>query len=308
MSHKHEITIAKEDARKRLDVFLAENLQESRSFLQKGILEGWVKVNGAVVKPNYKLKEKDHVSVDVPPPPEPSITPENIPLDIIYEDKDILVVNKPRGMVVYPAPGNYSGTLINAVLSHTKDLSARSGLMRPGIVHRLDKDTSGAIVLAKTDNAHMSLSRQFKNRQVTKVYYTLVWGNVKEDKATINAPIGRHDVKRTKMQVASKSSREAVTHFKVIERFNDFTFLEVTIETGRTHQIRVHMQFIGHPVVADPVYSRKKPPFNIKGQALHAYKLGFCHPSTGKYMEFTAPIPDDMNSILEILRKEKMGE
>lgn len=308
MSHKHEITIAKEDARKRLDVFLAENLQESRSFLQKGILEGWVKVNGAVVKPNYKLKEKDHVSVDVPPPPEPSITPENIPLDIIYEDKDILVVNKPRGMVVYPAPGNYSGTLINAVLFHTKDLSARSGLMRPGIVHRLDKDTSGAIVLAKTDNAHMSLSRQFKNRQVTKVYYTLVWGNVKEDKATINAPIGRHDVKRTKMQVASKSSREAVTHFKVIERFNDFTFLEVTIETGRTHQIRVHMQFIGHPVVADPVYSRKKPPFNIKGQALHAYKLGFCHPSTGKYMEFTAPIPDDMNSILEILRKEKMGE
>jgi len=308
LSHKHEITIAKEDARKRLDVFLAENLQESRSFLQKGILEGWVKVNGAVVKPNYKLKEKDHVSVDVPPPPEPSITPENIPLDIIYEDKDILVVNKPRGMVVYPAPGNYSGTLINAVLFHTKDLSARSGLMRPGIVHRLDKDTSGAIVLAKTDNAHMSLSRQFKNRQVTKVYYTLVWGNVKEDKATINAPIGRHDVKRTKMQVASKSSREAVTHFKVIERFNDFTFLEVTIETGRTHQIRVHMQFIGHPVVADPVYSRKKPPFNIKGQALHAYKLGFCHPSTGKYMEFTAPIPDDMNSILEILRKEKMGE
>lgn len=308
MSHKHEITIAKEDARKRLDVFLAENLQESRSFLQKGILEGWVKVNGAVVKPNYKLKEKDHVSVDVPPPPEPSITPENIPLDIIYEDKDILVVNKPRGMVVYPAPGNYSGTLINAVLFHTKDLSARSGLMRPGIVHRLDKDTSGAIVLAKTDNAHMSLSRQFKNRQVTKVYYTLVWGNVKEDKATINAPIGRHDVKRTKMQVASKSSREAVTHFKVIERFNDFTFLEVTIETGRTHQIRVHMQFIGHPVVADPVYSRKKPPFNIKGQALHAYKLGFCHPSTGKYVEFTAPIPDDMNSILEILRKEKMGE
>lgn len=308
MSHKHEFTIAKEDARKRLDVFLAENLQESRSFLQKGILEGWVKVNGAVVKPNYKLKEKDHVSVDVPPPPEPSITPENIPLDIIYEDKDILVVNKPRGMVVYPAPGNYSGTLINAVLFHTKDLSARSGLMRPGIVHRLDKDTSGAIVLAKTDNAHMSLSRQFKNRQVTKVYYTLVWGNVKEDKATINAPIGRHDVKRTKMQVASKSSREAVTHFKVIERFNDFTFLEVTIETGRTHQIRVHMQFIGHPVVADPVYSRKKPPFNIKGQALHAYKLGFCHPSTGKYMEFTAPIPDDMNSILEILRKEKMGE
>ncbi len=308
MSNKYEFIIAKEDVKKRLDVFLAENLQESRSFLQKGILEGWIKVNGAVVKPNYKLKAEDYILVDVPPPPEPSIAPENIPLDIIFEDDDILVVNKPRGMVVYPAPGNFSGTLINAVLFHTKNLSVRSGLLRPGIVHRLDKDTSGAIVLAKTDKAHMSLSKQFKNREVTKVYQALVWGNVREDKATINAPIGRHMVKRTKMQVTSKSSRDAITHFKVIERFEGFTLLEITIETGRTHQIRVHMQYIGHPVVADPVYSRKKPPFNIKGQALHAYKLGFYHPRTGKYIEFTAPMPDDMNSILEILRKEKMGE
>lgn len=308
MNNKHEFIIAKNDEKKRLDTFLAENLQESRSFLQKGILEGWVKVNGVTVKPNYKLKAKDNVTVVIPPPPQPSIAPENIPLDIIFEDKDILVINKPRGMVVYPAPGNYSGTLINAVLFHTKDLSARSGLMRPGIVHRLDKDTSGVIVLAKTDSAHMSISKQLKNREVIKVYQTLVWGKVRENKATINAPIGRHLIKRTKMQVTLKNSREAVTHFKVIERFDEFTFLEVTIETGRTHQIRVHMQFIGHPVVADPIYSRKKPPFNIKGQALHAYKLGFYHPSTGKFMEFTAPVPDDMSSILEILRNRKMGE
>lgn len=308
MKNKHDFIIAKDDAKKRLDIFLAENLQESRSFLQKGILEGWVKVNGVTVKPNYKVKAKDYITVVIPPPPQPSIAPENIPLDIIYEDKDILVVNKPRGMVVYPAPGNYSGTLINAVLFHTKDLSVRSGLMRPGIVHRLDKDTSGAIVLAKTDIAHISISKQLKNREVTKVYQALVWGKVGENKATINAPIGRNLVKRTKMQVTSKNSRDAITHFKVIERFDEFTLLEVIIETGRTHQIRVHMQYIGHPVVADPIYSRKKPPFNIKGQALHAYKLGFFHPSAGKYMEFTAPMPNDMNLILEFLRKRKMGE
>jgi len=308
LNKRHEFIIAKDDAKKRLDIFLAENLEESRSFLQKGILEGWVKVNGVTVKPNYKLKVEDHITVVVPPPPQPSIEPENIPLDIIFEDKDIIVVNKPRGMVVYPAPGNYSGTLINAVLFHTRDLSVRSGLTRPGIVHRLDKDTSGVIVLAKTDNAHMSISKQLKNRQVHKVYRAIVWGKVQENRATINAPIGRNLVKRTKMQVTLKNSREAITHFEVIERFEDFTLLELTIETGRTHQIRVHMQYIGHPVVGDPVYSRKKAPFNIKGQALHAYKLGFYHPSTGKYMEFTAPMPEDMNSILEILRKQKRGE
>ncbi|MGB4132062.1 MAG: RluA family pseudouridine synthase [Tepidanaerobacteraceae bacterium] len=308
MDKRHEFVIAKDNSKKRLDIFLAENLQESRSFLQKGIIEGWVKVNGVCVKPNYKLKVGDHITVFIPPPPQPSITAENIPLDIIYEDKDILVVNKPRGMVVYPAPGNYSGTLINAVLFHTKDLSVRSGLMRPGIVHRLDKDTSGVIVLAKTDCAHKSISRQLKNREVTKLYLALVWGIVQEEKGTINAPIGRHLVKRTKMQVTAKNSRDAITHFKVIERFEDITLLELSIETGRTHQIRVHMQYIGHPIVADPVYSRKKPPFDIEGQALHAYKLGFRHPSNDKYVEFTAPMPDDMKAILEILREEKMGE
>jgi len=308
LNKKHEFIIAEDNVKKRLDVFLAENLEESRSFLQKGILEGWVKVNGTCVKPNYKLKVHDHITIDIPPVPQPSIAPENIPLNIIYEDEDILVVNKPRGMVVYPAPGNYSGTLINAALFHTKNLSVRSGTMRPGIVHRLDKDTSGVIVLAKNDNAHRSLSMQLKNREVTKVYLAIVWGRVQENAATINAPIGRHVIMRTKMQVTLKNSRDAITHFKVLERFKEFTFLELTIETGRTHQIRVHMQYIGHPVVGDPIYTRRKSPFNITGQALHAYKLGLCHPRTGKHMEFTAPMPDDMNSILEILRKEKMGE
>lgn len=308
MDNKHVFTIEQNDAKKRLDIFLAEKLQDSRSFLKKGIVEGWVKVNGSVVKPNYKLKQNDQITAIVPPAAQPSINPENIPLDIIFEDRDIIVINKPRGMVVYPAPGNYSGTLINAILNHTEDLSVRSGLMRPGIVHRLDKDTSGAIVLAKTDRAHMSLSKQLKNREVTKVYQALVWGNVQEDKATINAPIGRHPLTRTKMAVTLKNSKEAITHFTVLERFDEFTLLEVNIETGRTHQIRVHMKFIGHPIVADPIYSRKKTDFEIKGQALHAHKLGFRHPVTDEYMEFTAPLPDDMTSILNILRKRKRGE
>lgn len=308
MNTKHVFIIEQDDEKKRLDIFLVEKLQDSRSFLKKGIVEGWVKVNESVVKPNYKLKQKDQITVIIPPPMQPSINPENIPLDIIFEDQDIIVINKPRGMVVYPAPGNYSGTLISAILNHTKDLSVKSGLMRPGIVHRLDKDTSGVMVLAKTDNAHMSISKQLKNREVTKVYQTLVWGQIQEDNATITAPIGRHPLKRTEMLVTAKNSKEAITHFKVLERFDEFTLLEVTIETGRTHQIRVHMKYIGHSVVGDPIYSRKKTPFEIKGQALHAYKLGFHHPNTHEYMVFTAPIPDDINSILNILRKRKRGE
>lgn len=308
MNDKHVFNIEKEDEKKRLDIFLVENLQDSRSFLQKGIVEGWVKVNGSLVKPNYKLKQEDQITVIVPPIIQPSINPEKIPLNIIFEDQDIIVVNKPRGMVVYPAPGNSSGTLINALLNHTKKLSVRSGLMRPGIVHRLDKDTSGVIVLAKSDLAHKSISKQLKNREVTKVYRTLVWGQVQENKATINAPIGRHPMKRTEMLVTAKNSREAITYFKVLERFKDSTFLEVNIETGRTHQIRVHMKFIGHPIIGDPVYSRRKTPFEIKGQALHAYELGFRHPSTDEYMVFTAPVPDDIMLILNILRNRKWGE
>jgi 23S rRNA pseudouridine1911/1915/1917 synthase len=305
LNKQHFFLVDESNKKKRLDVFLSERLDDSRSFLKKGIVDGWVRVNGLIVKPNYKLREQDHITVTIPLPERISIEPEKIPIDIIYEDTDIIVINKKRGMVVYPAPGNYSGTLINAVLNHTKNLSVRSGLMRPGIIHRLDKDTSGIIVLAKSDAAHMSISKQLKKREVRKVYQTFVWGQVSETKGTISAPIGRHPVKRKEMSVSVKNSREAITHFTVLERFDEFTFLEVTIETGRTHQIRVHMKFIGHPIVGDPVYSRKKAPFDISGQALHAYKLGLRHPSTNKYMEFTAPLPNDMKTIYNLLKSNK---
>ncbi len=308
MNNKYVFTVTRDDEKKRLDVFLADKLQDSRSFLKKSIVEGWVKVNGSVVKPNYKLRQEDQIIVTVPQVLQPSIDPENIPLDIIFEDRDIIVINKPRGLVVYPAPGNYSGTLINALLNHTKDLSTHGGTMRPGIVHRLDKYTSGVIVVAKNDIAHINLSKQLKNREVKKVYQTLVWGKVQEDRATINAPIGRHPIKRKEMVVTTKNSKEAITHFKVLERFDEFTFLEVAIETGRTHQIRVHMKFIGHPIVGDSVYSRKKVPFEIDGQALHAYKLGFRHPGNNQYMEFEAPLPNDMSLILNILRNRKISK
>jgi len=299
--------VAEENSKKRVDVFLAELIDDfSRSYIQKGIEEGWVKVNGKTVKPNYKLKSGDVVEAQIPAPKALSLEPENIPLDIIYEDQDIIVINKPRGMVVYPAPGNYSGTLVNALLYHAKDLSGINGVLRPGIVHRLDKDTSGAIVVAKNDQAHRALADQFKGKKVKKTYLAIVWGNLPEDRATIEAPIGRHPVKRVEMAVDAKHGKEAITHFKVLERFGDFTFVEVNIETGRTHQIRVHMSYIGHPVVGDPLYSRKKNPFDIKGQALHAFRLGLYHPRSGEFMTFEAPVPEDFNEILNILRRRAM--
>lgn len=309
MGNHFDFIIDHESKKKRLDVFLTEHIDEvSRNFLKKGIIDGWVEVNGLQVKPNYRLKAKDRISVVIPPEPKPSIKPENIPLDIIFEDYDIIVINKPRGMVVYPAPGNYSGTLVNALLNYTTDLSKCSGEARPGIVHRLDKDTSGVMVVAKTDAVHMNISKQLKNRQVEKIYHTLVWGQVQEDKATINAPIGRHPKRRNQMLVTAKNSREAITYIDVLERFEGFTYLQAKIETGRTHQIRVHLKFIRHPILGDPVYSKKKTPFEIKGQALHAYKLGLHHPRTNEYVEFTASLPDDMKSILETLRNRKRGK
>lgn len=307
MDRTLKIQVTEENSKKRVDVFLAELIDDfSRSYIQKGIEEGWVKVNGKTVKPNYKLKCGDVVEAQIPAPKALSLEPENIPLDIIYEDQDIIVINKPRGMVVYPAPGNYSGTLVNALLYHAKDLSGINGVLRPGIVHRLDKDTSGAIVVAKNDQAHRTLADQFKGKKVKKTYLAIVWGNLPEDRATIEAPIGRHPVKRVEMAVDAKHGKEAITHFKVLERFGDFTFVEVNIETGRTHQIRVHMSYIGHPVVGDPLYSRKKNPFDIKGQALHAFRLGLYHPRSGEFMTFEAPVPEDFNEILNILRRRAM--
>jgi len=299
-----EFVVDKEDVKKRLDLFITEKIDDiSRSYIQKGIEEGWIKVNGKISKANYKVKSGDLIVAEIPEPKKYSIDPEPIPLNIIYEDSDIVVINKPRGMVVYPAPGNYSGTLVNALLYHTKDLSGINGLIRPGIVHRLDKDTSGVMVVAKNDRAHRNLVMQFKEKKVRKTYLALVFGVISEEKATIDTPIGRHPLKRTEMAVVENGKR-AVTHFKVLERFKNFTLIEVNLETGRTHQIRVHMSFIGHPVVGDPLYSKKKNPFNIKGQALHSYKLGFWHPSTQKFVSFEAPLPEDIKQILDFLRKE----
>ena len=306
MNDKYNFAIEEHDEKKRLDVFLSENLANiSRSQIKKAIEDQLIKVNGETSKPNYRLKAGDVIDVNLLRPEKPSFNPENIPLDILFEDQDIVVINKPRGMVVYPAPGNYSGTLVNALLYHSKQLSNIGGPRRPGIVHRLDKDTSGVIVVAKSDLAHSNLSRQLKDRRMNKIYRALVWGQVPENQAVIDAPIGRHPVNRKEMAVGVKNAREAKTFFKVLERFKDYTYLEIKLETGRTHQIRVHMKFIGHPVVGDPVYTRRKNPFQIKGQALHAYMLGLFHPRTGEYMEFCAPLPEDFSTILKLLRERE---
>ena len=297
--------IKAEDEAGRLDTFLSSKIDNiSRSYTKKLIDEGYVKVNGQVVKPSYKVRKDDEIIVYVPEPRELKIEPEAIPLDILYEDSDIIAINKPQGMVVHPAPGNYSGTLVNALLYHCgSNLSGINGVIRPGIVHRLDKDTSGVILVAKTNSAHLNLARQIKNREIKKVYNAVVFGNVKEDFATINAPIGRHPVERKKMAVI-ENGRNAITHYKVLERFGDYTYVEARIETGRTHQVRVHFAYIKHPILGDMVYGPKRQPFHdLKGQVLHARLLGFVHPVKNEYMEIEAPLPDYFEKLLYKLRK-----
>lgn len=297
--------IKAEDESGRLDTFLSSKIDNiSRSYTKKLIDEGYVKVNGQVVKPSYKVRKDDEIIVYVPEPRELKIEPEAIPLDILYEDSDIIAINKPQGMVVHPAPGNYSGTLVNALLYHCgSNLSGINGVIRPGIVHRLDKDTSGVILVAKTNSAHLNLARQIKNREIKKVYNAVVFGNVKEDFATINAPIGRHPVERKKMAVI-ENGRNAITHYKVLERFGDYTYVEARIETGRTHQVRVHFAYIKHPILGDMVYGPKRQPFHdLKGQVLHARLLGFVHPVKNEYMEIEAPLPDYFEKLLYKLRK-----
>lgn len=291
------------DVNKRLDVFLTEKIEgKSRSYIQEVIDKEAVKVNNKIKKSNYKLKLQDEVLVEVPESVELEVEAENIPINIIYEDKDVIVINKPQEMVVHPAPGNYSGTLVNALLYHCKDLSGINGVIRPGIVHRIDKDTSGILVIAKNDNAHNKLSEQLKEHTMTRTYLALVEGNIKVDEGTVNAPIGRHLIDRIKMAIV-KDGREAVTHFRVLERFGDYTLVQCNLETGRTHQIRVHMAHIGHPLVGDAVYGYKKQKFNLKGQVLHAKVLGFIHPTTGEYIEFDSEIPTYFKELLEKLRK-----
>jgi 23S rRNA pseudouridine1911/1915/1917 synthase len=289
----------------RLDVWLSRNLKEySRTFFQKLIDDNMILVNGNIVKSKYKLSFSDRITVKIPDPVPLEIKGEDIPLDIIFEDMDILVINKPKGMVVHPAPGNPSHTLVNAVLNHCRDdLSDINGVIRPGIVHRLDKDTSGLIIVAKNNNAHKRLTSAFKNREVGKIYFALVKGVIKENNGVIDLSISRHPVERKKFAHIPGKGRQAQTSFKVIERFNDVTYVEVTLHTGRTHQIRVHFSHIGHPVLGDPVYSRKSEEFGLDGQALHAGFLSFKHPVSGHIMNFEAPLPNYFKELLEKIKK-----
>lgn len=287
----------------RIDKFLSEKLPDlSRSYLQKLIKEKEVLVNGQPVKANYKLSLEDHISVMIPELKEPDILPEQIPLDILYEDEDILVVNKPKGMVVHPSAGHYSGTLVNALMFHCKDqLSGINGVMRPGIVHRIDMDTTGSLIVCKNDFAHQSLAEQLKDHTITRKYHAIVHGVLKEDNGTIDAPIGRHPVERKKMSVNYKNGKHSVTHYRVLKRFEKFTYVECQLETGRTHQIRVHMASIRHPLLGDAVYGPAKSPMKLQGQTLHAKILGIIHPRTSQYMEFNAELPDYFKHLLEIL-------
>jgi 23S rRNA pseudouridine1911/1915/1917 synthase len=275
----------------RVDSYLAAvNKELSRSYIQKLIDDGQVLVNNRIVKSNYKLRINETITMNIPEPVELKLNAENISLDILYEDDDVIVVNKPQGMVVHPAVGNHSGTLVNALLGHCNDLSGINGVMRPGIVHRIDKDTSGVLLIAKNDSAHRNLAEQIKEHSVNRRYIALVEGIVKPDKGTIEGAIGRHPVDRKKMDIVP-GGKFAVTHFSVLKRFKKHTLVEAKLETGRTHQIRVHMAHIGHPVVGDAVYGIKKQEYDLKGQALHAAVLGFVHPRTGQYIEFKAPLP-----------------
>lgn len=305
----HSFEVDEGSAGKRLDVFLAGEIEElTRSYIQKLITEGMAAVNGEAARASYRVRAGDLVILQVPEPEGLEVKAEPIPLDIYYEDADVIVVNKPRGMVVHPAEGNYSGTLVNALLYHCRDLSGINGVMRPGIVHRLDKDTSGLIMVAKNDAAHLSLAQQLKDRLVTRRYLALVHGRVKEQAGVVDAPVGRDPRDRKKMAVVEKNAKHAVTNYHVLRRFNDYTYLELKLETGRTHQIRVHMAYIGHPVVGDPKYGPARPHFGLDGQFLHAAVLGFKHPRTGEYLEFEAPLPEVLQKILEKLTLEEPGK
>lgn len=288
----------------RLDKFIADNSDISRSYGAKLCEDGLVAVNGRIAQKKYKITGGEEIVIDVPEPEPLSAEAEDITLDIVYEDSDVIVINKPQGMCVHPAPGNESGTLVNGLVYHCgNELSAINGVIRPGIVHRIDKDTSGLLVAAKNNEAHLKLSAQLKERKAMRKYIALVNGNIKEESGTVNKPIARNPSDRKKMAVV-QGGREAITHFNVLERFGQYTLMECILETGRTHQIRVHMASIGHSIVGDPLYGIKKEKFNLQGQLLHAATIGFVHPSTGKMMEFTSEIPDYFQDILSILRKK----
>lgn len=298
-------TIETDDVNKRVDVFLNEEMEDvSRSALQKNIEKGNITVNGEKISKNYKLHLGDIVEAELPPPENIDIVPEDIPLDIMYEDDDLIVINKSQNMVVHPAPGHYTGTLVNALMFHCGDnLSGINGVLRPGIVHRIDKDTSGVLVIAKSDLVHKGLSEQLAEHSMKRVYNAIVYNSFSEESGTVDRNIDRSKNDRKKMAVVMQGGRNAVTHYKVIEKLGKYTWVELQLETGRTHQIRVHMSYIGHPLLGDPVYGPKKCPFNLNGQVLHAKVLGFIHPRTGEYMEFNSELPDYFSSLIERLKK-----
>lgn len=299
--------ITPEQEGERIDKCISSYLDSlSRSYIQKIIKDENVFVDGKIVKSNYKVRVDEQVKFCIPDSVEPDIPPQDIPLDILYEDKDILIINKPKGMVVHPAPGHYENTLVNAIMFHCKqDLSGINGIMRPGIVHRIDKDTTGSIIVCKNDDAHNCIAAQLKEHSITRKYRAIVFGNIKEDDGTVNAPIGRHLSDRKKMAINEKNGKNAVTHYHVIERFGQYTYIECQLETGRTHQIRVHMTSIGHPLLGDSVYSNIKQPFKLNGQTLHAMTIGFQHPRTKNYIEVEAPLPEYFEALLSKLRNIK---
>lgn len=294
--------VIQENQQMRLDKYLAKQFPEqTRSYLQKLIKDGEVLVNGKCVKTGYQLACGDEVSINIPEPKELDVMPQQMNLDILYEDEDVILINKPKGMVVHPAPGHTSDTLVNGLLYHCQgNLSGINGVARPGIVHRIDRDTTGILIVCKNDMSHNSIAKQLKDHSITRRYRALVHGNITEEKGTVEGPIGRHPVDRKKMAINERNGKPAVTHYQVLERFGNYTFIECVLETGRTHQIRVHMASIGHPLVGDEVYGPAKCPFKLQGQCLHAMVLGFVHPRTGEYMEFVAELP---NYFQELLRK-----
>ncbi len=297
------LEVENDTAGERLDKYLSVVLpDQSRSYLQKLIKDGQIQVNGKNAKPGMRLDESDEVTVELPELKDPEILPENIPLEILYEDDSLLFVNKPKGMVVHPAPGHYTGTLVNAVMYHCGDeLSGINGVLRPGIVHRIDKDTTGVLVVCKTDQAHRSVAEQLKVHSITRVYRAIVHGVIREDEGTVDAPIGRHPTDRKRMAVNERNGKRAVTHYRVLRRFENFTYIECRLETGRTHQIRVHMASVHHPLLGDTVYGAGKSVKNVDGQVLHAMILGLVHPVTGQYLEVEAPLPLYFRNLLERL-------
>ena len=299
--------VSADEAGSRLDQFLVKKVPDiSRSFLQKQIKENHVTVNGKPAKAGNKLNESDEIYMVLEPPKELSVEPEDIPLDILYEDEDIIVINKPKQMVVHPAPGHYSGTVVNALLYHCKDsLSGINGVLRPGIVHRIDQDTTGAIVICKNDYAHRFIAEQLREHSITRTYHAIVHNHVVQEEGTIESTIGRHPVDRKKIAMNVKNGKHAVTHYKVLDPLNGkFTYICCNLETGRTHQIRVHMASIGNPILGDSVYGPSKCPFHLTGQTLHAKTLGFIHPRTKKYIEFDAPLPEYFQKLLKQLKNE----